>query len=892
MTELPARIKPLVSGWTGQIPSAVDMERGEIALNTADKRLYTKHGDDQVYEVGRPNLKDLDDYGGQNLPADGSFLTFDYASGTWQDSTVTLVANIDDLGDVDTSTTAPTDGQVLTWVNANSQWEPADATGGGGAVSSVNTQTGVVSLGIEDMDDFDFRYDSGAPQWRMDTVTTQPTDLSSGEGALLTPFYVELHVNKIDDTGVDRTTQFMGLQVNDVLTFSWNGGANTITKTVNLAPSDEGSTMKVRVNSSSETWANNQVVEITGGTLSANPTAIPKTTGELLTWNGITGKYEPTPHAVPALGDLTNVAATAATDGQVLTWVNANSQWEPATPSAGGATAIDELTDVDTSSVAPTDGQVLTWVDANSQWEPATPTTPSLVDIGDVAYATDSQTLSAGVRVAGAGQPVTGQYRTDSTDTFLSYGENNANTLYSNMALLQVGDSVRLRYGNGGDITRTVAQAQAMNDFNSNYIRFTANIGYAAADGESLAITSSRFTIGGAAVPPTDGQVLTWVNANSQWEPVDVPAHVDAVSSVNGQTGVVSVGIADMDDFDYQQATGATPAWLMQTTGDGFDISSGEGVVWTNVTINLALWNTDGNGVDRTSQLAGLQNGDTITFTYSGGTLSRTIVDTPFENGGWYWIKINTWGTPPWASNELVEVTGGTLTAASTPLPIADGQVLTWVNANSRWEPVDTPVHVDAVSSVNGETGVVSLGVQDMDDFAYQVTTYQGDGDYIADGSDDLNALGYGRYQFVGSDEIAFAKDGNYPDGGAYDTAIDGMWDTWLAGSMTSLWISTDDAIYTEYAVTSASTQAGPGGPDIVRVVFSDPRPNVDPNTDMIWVEFSQPASGTPISIVDGQVLTWDNANSKWEPADAQAVAFPVESLTNYAEQIVINSNY
>jgi len=37
------------------------------------------------------------------------------------------------------------------------------------------------------------------------------------------------------------------------------------------------------------------------------------------------------------------------TDGQVLTWVDANSRWEPAAPSSGGgATAINDLTDVDT----------------------------------------------------------------------------------------------------------------------------------------------------------------------------------------------------------------------------------------------------------------------------------------------------------------------------------------------------------------------------------------------------------------------------------------------------------------------------------------------------------------------------------------------------------------
>lgn len=35
------------------------------------------------------------------------------------------VASIDDLNDVDTSTVAPTDGQVLAWDNAATNWEPA-----------------------------------------------------------------------------------------------------------------------------------------------------------------------------------------------------------------------------------------------------------------------------------------------------------------------------------------------------------------------------------------------------------------------------------------------------------------------------------------------------------------------------------------------------------------------------------------------------------------------------------------------------------------------------------------------------------------------------------------------------------------------------------------------
>lgn len=60
---------------------------------------------------------------------------------------------IDDLSDVDTTTTLPTDGQALTWVAANNQWEPADASGGGGAVNSVAGKTGAVTLEISDNTD-------------------------------------------------------------------------------------------------------------------------------------------------------------------------------------------------------------------------------------------------------------------------------------------------------------------------------------------------------------------------------------------------------------------------------------------------------------------------------------------------------------------------------------------------------------------------------------------------------------------------------------------------------------------------------------------------------------------------------------------------------------------
>jgi len=50
---------------------------------------------------------------------------------TWNQIDKT-VSTIDDIADVDTSTTAPTDGQVLTYNDGNSEWEPQDSQGGSG----------------------------------------------------------------------------------------------------------------------------------------------------------------------------------------------------------------------------------------------------------------------------------------------------------------------------------------------------------------------------------------------------------------------------------------------------------------------------------------------------------------------------------------------------------------------------------------------------------------------------------------------------------------------------------------------------------------------------------------------------------------------------------------
>lgn len=50
--------------------------------------------------------------------------------------TLTLDADLDDLNDVDTTTTPPDDGQALVWNDADNLWKPGDVAGGGGGGGS------------------------------------------------------------------------------------------------------------------------------------------------------------------------------------------------------------------------------------------------------------------------------------------------------------------------------------------------------------------------------------------------------------------------------------------------------------------------------------------------------------------------------------------------------------------------------------------------------------------------------------------------------------------------------------------------------------------------------------------------------------------------------------
>lgn len=51
MPDLNVPLKPQASGTAGEVPSAEDLAVAELALNTADGKLFTKHTDNSIVEI-------------------------------------------------------------------------------------------------------------------------------------------------------------------------------------------------------------------------------------------------------------------------------------------------------------------------------------------------------------------------------------------------------------------------------------------------------------------------------------------------------------------------------------------------------------------------------------------------------------------------------------------------------------------------------------------------------------------------------------------------------------------------------------------------------------------------------------------------------------------------
>jgi hypothetical protein len=115
----------------GKVPTAVQLQRGELAINLADQKLYSKNTSDEIFEIG---VAGQTPSGGTDDRPDGPSigdLYYDIDLGdllVWNGAEWVPVGQeaiaLNDLTDVDTA--GVTDGMVISYDQASGEWKPVD----------------------------------------------------------------------------------------------------------------------------------------------------------------------------------------------------------------------------------------------------------------------------------------------------------------------------------------------------------------------------------------------------------------------------------------------------------------------------------------------------------------------------------------------------------------------------------------------------------------------------------------------------------------------------------------------------------------------------------------------------------------------------------------------
>lgn len=242
-----------------------------------------------------------------------------------------------------------------------------------------------------------------------------------------------------------------------------------------------------------------------------------------------------------SVSTLADVTVSSPSNGEALVWNG--SAWVNSTVSTVGS--IDDLTDVDTTTAAPTTGQVLEWDGTN--WVPATPAAGGVTSVNSQAGVVvldlnDLDDVSAGAASpdrtysGGTSEGSAGGFNFGGGYFWLNNTDSNGDSTV--VGSFPQGTSGTVWISTNGDPILAVPYSNLVQA--SNFVQLQY-------DSATYVFTKATpclvYFTDPALATPTDGQVLTWVAANSQWEAAD-PAAGGGLSGIGVATRVSDSGTA------------------------------------------------------------------------------------------------------------------------------------------------------------------------------------------------------------------------------------------------------------------------------------------------------------------------------------------------------------
>jgi len=533
---------------------------------------------------------------------------------------------------------------------------------------------------------------------------------------------------------------------------------------------------------------------------------------------------EPASGGASNLGGLTDVdLSTPATDGQVLIWSAVDSAFLPG-DAANPVVSINDLSDVDISTVAPAEGQALIWNETDSEFQPGDVSTAvAFADLTDYE-APVSYTVYDGI--SGFTGTTGGIYYAYGSSRLAMNVDDEAGLTLDDTNIAQVGALIELStdggvtWGNGVSVTSQHALPSAGFGFwrfdHDGPADWPANIVGVFETGTDL-----RLRWAGGSGGLGDGDILAYNTTNSTWQPVP-------------NTAPTVEGLSNTDFGSYSGNT----TYVNDATPDD---NAGEWYM-ANGTDYIAY----NNAQSGPGKMGDLQVGDSVTITYSDdSTETLEIQAAEADNSaGSKFIRFTTGAT-------AVVASGGISLSAPGRFGAAPGEVLTW--NGTAWVSTTPAAAVDELDDISNVDAKVSAGTLL--------------GRYAAFTSDPPAANGEWRAESYNELRIFFTDS----DGVDIETAFDAL------PTSGSVWIVPDgdfgNVIEVTYAGTTNQTTYG-------RFTGTNIDDAINTYSE-IAVYSTLPSQNNP---ADGQILSYSTSQSKWVVSSIPEPPAGVEEMADLSD--------
>jgi hypothetical protein len=590
-----------------------------------------------------------------------------------------VAASIDALTDVTTTSLSPSNNQVLTWVTANSRWEPATVSGGGGGEANDGANVGTAGVGVYDGK-------SGA--------TLQFRKLNS----------LDANLTIVDDSANNKIDFDLN---DDVMLITENlAGVVPSTARTNIGLSDVDSPTFGGV-----------------GTGFINIDATPSAGPVAPTYSGIVFKSIPVPSGSGHKwlfgneqdGDHSfsyytiNDAGANTSSGETYIMTRPTGTKFISLAGTGIRTYINGLfypqADGTANQVLKTDGAgALGWTSAGGVG-----TVTSIIAGTGLTGGTITASGTIAVDVGTAANKIVqldGSAKIPAVD----------GSLLTGIVTTNVAEGTNLYY------TDVRADARITNAGSANW-NTAFGWGNHASGGylTSVGVLSSHTDVHNAAA--TDGQVLTWVNANSRWEPAAgsggialTDLSVGSEGSASGDGSIAYNNSTGVFTYTPPTASGIGAGTMSNVVEDTSPQLGGDLDAQTNEITNVGkLQLVDGLddsvleidvGYARQSTwaLTGSTSGTTPAEIFVGGTASRRVLPADYNDVAMFEISVVAVDTNTLANSAAWKFTGFGFNNAGT-LALIGNITEEEINAQTGWSVVIGVTSTDLTITVTADAG-------------------------------------------------------------------------------------------------------------------------------------------------------------------------------------------